>query len=75
MPERGPATIWTSDARRAERRRTALRTGQLYVNTHGQVARNAPWGGVRQSGLGRIYGRDGRYAFTEARHTYAPDPR
>jgi betaine-aldehyde dehydrogenase len=69
------ATIWTSDARRAERLRTALRTGQLYVNTHGQVARNAPWGGFRQSGLGRIYGRDGLYAFTEARHTYALDPR
>ena len=65
------ATIWTSDAERAERLRGALRTGQLYVNTHGQVPRNAPWGGFRQSGLGRLYGSDGLYAFTEARQTYA----
>ncbi len=67
------ATIWTSDQGRAERLRQALRTGQLYVNTHGQVARNAPWGGFRHSGIGRLYGRDGLYAFTEARQTYQLD--
>jgi acyl-CoA reductase-like NAD-dependent aldehyde dehydrogenase len=67
------ATIWTSSAIRADRLRGALRTGQLYVNTHGQVPRNAPWGGFRHSGLGRLYGRDGLYAFTEARQTYALD--
>jgi betaine-aldehyde dehydrogenase len=65
------ATIWTSDTERVNRLRSALRTGQLYVNTHGQVPRNAPWGGFRHSGLGRLYGRDGLYAFTEARQTYA----
>ncbi len=67
------ATVWTGEADRAERLRNALRTGQLYVNTHGQVPRNAPWGGFRHSGLGRLYGRDGLYAFTEARQTYALD--
>jgi betaine-aldehyde dehydrogenase len=67
------ATIWTADPDRAERLRGALRTGQLYVNTHGQVARNAPWGGFRHSGIGRLYGRDGLYAFTEARQTYQLD--
>ncbi len=65
------ATIWTSDAGRVQRLRNSLRTGQLYVNTHGQVPRNAPWGGFRHSGIGRLYGRDGLYAFTEARQTYA----
>lgn len=63
-------TVWTRDRERAERLRAALRTGQLYVNTHGQTARNVPWGGFRLSGLGRLYGRDGLYAFTEARSTY-----
>ena len=69
------ATIWTSDAGRVQRLRNSLRTGQLYVNTHGQVPRNAPWGGFRHSGIGRLYGRDGLYAFTEARQTYALDVR
>ena len=65
------ATVWTGDSDRADRLRQALRTGQLYINTHGHVGRNVPWGGFRLSGLGRLYGRDGLYAFTEARSTYA----
>ncbi len=64
------ATVWTTSAERVDRMRATLRTGQLYVNTHGQVPRNAPWGGFRLSGIGRLYGRDGLFAFTEARQTY-----
>ncbi len=64
------ATVWTASAERVDRLRATLRTGQLYVNTHGQVPRNTPWGGFRLSGLGRLYGRDGLFAFTEARQTY-----
>ena len=64
------ATIWTTSAERVARMRARLRTGQLYVNTHGQVPRNTPWGGFRLSGLGRLYGTDGLFAFTEARQTY-----
>lgn len=64
------ATVWTTSAERVDRMRATLRTGQLYVNTHGQVPRNTPWGGFRLSGIGRLYGRDGLFAFTEARQTY-----
>jgi acyl-CoA reductase-like NAD-dependent aldehyde dehydrogenase len=64
------ATVWTTSAERVDRMRATLRTGQLYVNTHGQVPRNTPWGGFRMSGVGRLYGRDGLFAFTEARQTY-----
>jgi acyl-CoA reductase-like NAD-dependent aldehyde dehydrogenase len=68
------ATLWTGDPERADRLRRRLRTGQLYINTHGQVPRNVPWGGFRLSGLGRLYGRDGVFAFTEARSTYSIGP-
>lgn len=68
------ATLWTNDLDRQQRLRLALRAGQLYINTHGQVPRNVPWGGFRLSGLGRLYGRDGLFAFTEARSTYAMVP-
>jgi acyl-CoA reductase-like NAD-dependent aldehyde dehydrogenase len=64
------ATVWTTSEERVDRMRASLRTGQLYVNTHGQVPRNTPWGGFRLSGMGRLYGRDGLFAFTEARQTY-----
>jgi betaine-aldehyde dehydrogenase len=66
-------TLWTRDRERVDRLRRRLRTGIVYVNSHGVVARNAPWGGFRMSGTGRLYGRDGLYAFTEARQTYAAD--
>ncbi len=65
------AAVWTRDDARAERLRQQLRTGIVYVNCHGPIAPNAPWGGFRRSGLGRLYGRDGLLAFTEARQTYA----
>lgn len=69
------ATFWTGDAERAARLRASLRTGQVYVNSHGKIPANVPWGGFRLSGLGRLYGKDGLYAFTEARSTYEALPR
>jgi len=64
------ASVWSADQRRARRLRDALRVGVVYVNCHGAIPRNAPWGGFRLSGTGRLYGRDGLYAFTEARQSY-----
>jgi betaine-aldehyde dehydrogenase len=64
------AAVWTRDEERAERLRAALRVGIVWINAHGPIPRNAPWGGFRLSGLGRLYGDDGLYAFTEARSSY-----
>jgi betaine-aldehyde dehydrogenase len=64
------AAAWTQDAERAERIRAALRVGIVWINAHGPIPRNAPWGGFRLSGLGRLYGDDGLLAFTEARSSY-----
>lgn len=64
------AAVWTTDELRAERIRAALRVGIVWVNTHGPIPRNAPWGGFRLSGLGRLYGDEGLRAFTEARSSY-----
>jgi betaine-aldehyde dehydrogenase len=64
------AAVWSADPERARRVRDALRVGVVYLNCHGAIPRNAPWGGFRLSGVGRLYGRDGLYAFTEARQSY-----
>lgn len=64
------AAAWTTDAERAERIRAALDVGIVWINTHGPIPRNAPWGGFRLSGLGRLYGDEGLRAFTEARSSY-----
>jgi len=64
------AAVWGRDLRRTERFAARLRVGVAYVNCHGPIPRNAPWGGFRMSGLGRLYGAEGLFAFTEARQTY-----
>jgi betaine-aldehyde dehydrogenase len=68
------AAVWTQDAERAERIRSALEVGIVWVNVHGPIPRNAPWGGFRLSGLGRLYGDEGLRAFTEARSSYIQSP-
>jgi acyl-CoA reductase-like NAD-dependent aldehyde dehydrogenase len=64
------AAVWGRDLERVGRFAENLRVGVTYINCHGQIARNAPWGGFRMSGLGRLYGTDGLLAFTDARQTY-----
>jgi betaine-aldehyde dehydrogenase len=64
------AAAWTQDEARAERIRAALRVGIVWINAHGPIPRNAPWGGFRLSGLGRLYGEEGLMAFTEPRSSY-----
>jgi succinate-semialdehyde dehydrogenase/glutarate-semialdehyde dehydrogenase len=55
------ASVWTRDARRARRVARRLEAGTVMINevlyTHGIA--QAPWGGVKQSGLGRTHGRLG----------------
>jgi acyl-CoA reductase-like NAD-dependent aldehyde dehydrogenase len=68
------AAVWTRDLERAERIRSALEVGIVWVNVHGPIPRNAPWGGFRLSGLGRLYGDEGLRAFTEARSSYIQSP-
>lgn len=64
------AGVWTQDEERVARMRDALEVGVVWINSHGAIPVNAPWGGFRLSGLGRLYGEDGLYAFTEARSSY-----
>jgi len=49
-------SIWTLDARRALRVARAVETGMLSVNSSSSAHIEAPFGGVKQSGLGREQG-------------------
>ena len=55
------ASVWTKDLRRGRRVAQRLEAGTVMVNevlyTHGIA--QTPWGGVKQSGLGRTHGRLG----------------
>jgi acyl-CoA reductase-like NAD-dependent aldehyde dehydrogenase len=65
-------SIWTRDLGRGIRASRALESGNLSVNSHSSVRYNTPFGGFKQSGLGRELGPDAPLHFTEEKTVYYP---
>jgi acyl-CoA reductase-like NAD-dependent aldehyde dehydrogenase len=63
-------SIWTRDLGRALRVARSVDTGNLSVNSHASVRYWTPFGGVKQSGLGRELGPDALHAFTEVKNVF-----
>lgn len=64
------AGFWTRDPDRIARVARALRFGTVWVNDFNVYFVQAPWGGYRQSGLGRELGPIGLEEYTEVKHIY-----
>ena len=63
-------SIWTNDLRRALRVSRAIQSGVLSVNSHSSVHVEAPFGGFKQSGLGRDLGMAAMDGYTELKNVY-----
>jgi acyl-CoA reductase-like NAD-dependent aldehyde dehydrogenase len=63
-------SIWTNDLSRALRVCRAIESGNLSVNSHSSVRFNTPFGGFKQSGLGRELGPDAPLHFTETKNVF-----
>jgi len=59
------ATVWTSNLVRAHRVAAAVKAGAVGVNCWSPLDANLPWGGVKDSGIGREGGFSGALAYTE----------
>jgi acyl-CoA reductase-like NAD-dependent aldehyde dehydrogenase len=63
-------SIWTRDVGKAIRVSRGIEAGNLSVNSHSSVRYWAPFGGFKQSGLGRELGPDAPLAFTETKNVF-----
>jgi succinate-semialdehyde dehydrogenase/glutarate-semialdehyde dehydrogenase len=66
------ASVWTGEIARGRRVAELIEAGTIMVNevlyTHGIAS--TPWGGIKQSGLGRTHGRAGLLELVSARHIH-----
>jgi phenylacetaldehyde dehydrogenase len=61
------ASIWSNDLRAVHRLVPKIKAGTVWVNAHGPVDANMPFGGFKQSGMGREHGRVGIEMYTEVK--------
>jgi len=63
-------SIWTNDLGRALRVSRGIEAGNLSVNSHSSVRYSTPFGGFKQSGLGRELGPDALDSFTDVKNVF-----
>jgi acyl-CoA reductase-like NAD-dependent aldehyde dehydrogenase len=62
--------IWTADYRRAWRVAGRLEAGSVWINTYKQLSISTPFGGFKQSGIGREKGVSGLRLYQQSKGIY-----
>jgi len=57
-------SIWSKDIQKAKALALRLDCGTAWVNTHSTIQPNAPFGGVKESGVGVEFGLEGLAEYT-----------
>ncbi len=60
--------IWTNDIRRAHRVAEELEAGVIWINDHHRIGPASPWGGYKDSGIGRENGIDCYKDYTQVKN-------
>jgi phenylacetaldehyde dehydrogenase len=59
------SAVWTRDVARAHRVAAQIEAGMVWINDHHRLDPASPWGGVKDSGVGREGGWESFHEFTE----------
>jgi len=60
--------VWTNDIAKAMRVAKKVKSGMVWINTFGKLFPAGEMGGYKQSGIGRQYGLEGLWEYTEMKH-------
>ena len=69
------AGVWSKDIDKAKGIAARLRSGTIWINEWHMLSERAPFGGYKQSGIGREFGEDGLNEYTEIKTLYVDDAR
>jgi len=58
-------SVWGRDINEAKRVASKMECGSVWINKHGMIQPNAPFGGVKQSGVGVEFGEEGLAEYTD----------
>lgn len=58
-------SIWSKDIAKARKLALRLECGSVWINKHGAIQPNAPFGGTKQSGIGVEFGEEGLAEYTD----------
>jgi len=62
--------VWSRDRDKAMEVAKQMRTGTVWVNDYHLLSVAAPFGGYKQSGIGREFGLEGILEYTEVKHIH-----
>ena len=58
-------SVWSKDIDKAKEVALRMECGSVWINKHGAIQPNAPFGGVKKSGLGVEFGEEGMAEYTD----------
>lgn len=58
-------SVWSKDIAKAKQIAAQLECGSVWINNHGAIQPNAPFGGVKSSGVGVEFGEEGLAEYTD----------
>lgn len=67
------AGVWSKDIERAKQMAAGLKAGTVWINEWHLLNERAPFGGYKQSGIGREFGRIGLGEYLEVKHVHVDD--